>query len=59
MLKEKYVSFMDLMKTTYDMVFSDEKDGFTRYDAIILGVFKITLDSLCAKLKTIIESEED
>ena len=55
MMESGYKPFMDLMKTTYDMVFSEEKDGFTHQDAIILGVFKVTLDSLCAKLNTIIE----
>ena len=59
MLKASYKPFMDLMKSTYDAVFSDDKDGFTNQDAIILGLFKVTLDSLCAELNKISEREGD
>lgn len=59
MLNEVYKPFMGLMKTTYDAVFSDDKDGFSKQDAIILGMFKVTLDSLWAELNKISEREED
>ena len=57
MLKAKYKPFMDLMKQTYNIIYSEEKDGFTHQDAIVLGVFSISLDSLCDEFNK--EIEED
>ena len=46
-----YESFKDLMKKTYDMIFSVEKSGFTITDAIELVLFSMALDSLCEQFK--------
>ena len=58
MLKANYKSYKDLFKTTYDMVYSEEKkDEFSKEDAVVLTVFTITLNSLCEKFK--IENEKE
>lgn len=59
--EELYKSFKDLMKTTYDEIFSDEnKKIFTPCDAFMLFLFGMGLDALNAELKDVIKkSKED
>ncbi len=57
--ENRYESFKDLMKTTYDNVFSDEKSGFTAADAITLLLFSTTLDSLCGQFNEEINNERE
>lgn len=61
MLKERYKPFKDLFKTTYDMVFSDEdeKDEFSKKDAMVLTLFNIALDSLCGQFNKEIDKESE
>ena len=49
--EEMYKSFKDLMKKTYDKIFSEEnKKLFTIWDAFSLILFSMALDSLNAEL---------
>lgn len=59
MLKEKYESFMELMKVTYDNIYSEEKDEFSVQDTMTLILFGIALDSLCVTIKDELEKKKD
>ena len=57
MLKADYNSFMNLMKETYDEVYTDEKDEFNIEDALVLNLLALRLNSLCAEFKKELEKE--
>lgn len=56
--ENRYESIKDLMKTTYDNVFSDEKSGFSVDDALKLLLFSADLDSLCVQFNEEINKED-
>ena len=41
---------MDLLKTTYDTIYDDEKHEFSYEDAMVVILFSASLNSLCDKL---------
>ena len=57
MMKSEYKPFMDLMKTIYDMVFSEDKYEFSKRDVMVLTLFAIALESLCGQFDKEIDKE--
>ena len=55
MLKASYKPFMDLMKQTYDNIFSEEKDEFSNQDLVSIIFLSIILDSLCVQINKELE----
>ena len=53
--ENRYKSFKDLMKETYDLIYSDEKSGFTAADALALVLFSMALDLLCLEFKKTVD----
>lgn len=45
--KDDYKSIKDLMRKVYNLVFDDEKDGFSVEDATTMILFNLALDALC------------
>ena len=59
MVEVSYKLIKDLFKTTYDMFFSEEKDEFSKQDAMVLTFFSEVLNLFCAKFNKEIDKERE